>query len=282
MKTRIFLTTVSIGLIAALAACSPAAAPTQAPQPTAQAIVSTAVVAEAATTSGSSYLPPANQMIIKDATLEMLVDDVDLAVAQITQMTGDNGGYLISSQTWLVGESRNATLQLGLPSARFEVALNTVKTFAAQVLKETTSGQDVSAEYTDLQSRLTNLEATAARVREFLDDATTVEESLRINAELSTLEGQIEQVTGQMNFYEGRAAYSTLNITLRQKTNAVIQVPGWDPATTAGRALKLLTTLAQVGLDLLIWLAILGGPFLLAGGLALAGLRLVLRKRRTG
>lgn len=279
MNAKSYLIVVSLLLtVIVLTACG-GGATTPAPQ----AIAATAVVAGPTIPSGSSYLPPANQMIIKDATLEMLVDDVDIAVTQITQMTSDNGGYLISSQTWLVGESRNATLQLGIPSARFEVALNTVKTFAAQVLKETTSGQDVSAEYTDLQSRLVNLEATAARVREFLDDAVTVEESLRINAELSTLEGQIEQVKGQMNFYEGRAAYSTMNITLRQKTNAVIpQVPGWDPATTVGRAFKVLTTLAQVGLDLLIWLTILGGPFALAGGLALAGLRLAFRKRRPG
>jgi len=42
------------------------------------------------------------------------------------------------------------------------------------------------------------LEATAARVRAFLDQARTVEESLKINGQLSELEGQIEQVKGQL------------------------------------------------------------------------------------
>ncbi len=69
-----------------------------------------------------------------------------------------------------------------------------------------------------MQSRLVNLEATAARVREFLTDAKTVEESLRINATLSDLEGQIEQVKGQMKFYEDRAAFSTISVTLQPQS----------------------------------------------------------------
>ena len=213
-----------------------------------------------------AYVPPATGMVIKDANLEMIVDDVDIALTQITQLTTDNGGYIISSQTWLVGESKNATLQLGVPSLRFESMLNTLRTLAVQVVKETTSGQDVSAEYTDLRSRLTNLEATAARVRDFLKDAKTVEESLHINAELSNLEGQIEQVKGQMKYYEGRAAFSTVTLTLRQK-DAPIAPAAWNPGSTANRAASVLVKFVQFVADLMIWLVIVAGPFVLGLGL---------------
>jgi len=52
------------------------------------------------------------------------------------------------------------------------------------VTNETASGQDVTDEFVDLKSRLTNLEATAARMREFLNQAKTVQESLEVNAKL--------------------------------------------------------------------------------------------------
>src|SRR3990172_5309040 len=105
-----------------------------------------------------------------------------------------------------------ATLPLGIPSSQFEKALIFLRSLALQVTRETATGQDVSAEYTDLQSRLTNLEATAARVRDFLKDAKTIEDSLRISQQLSELESQIEQIKGQMSFYEGRAAFSTVTV----------------------------------------------------------------------
>ncbi len=46
-------------------------------------------------------------------------------------------------------------------------------------------------EYVDLQSRLRNLEATWDRIRTFLDQAQNVEEALKVNAELKTVEIQI-------------------------------------------------------------------------------------------
>jgi hypothetical protein len=124
----------------------------------------------------------------------------------------------------------------------------------------------VSAEYTDLRSRLTNLEVTAARVREFINDAKTVEESLHINAELSNLEGQIEQVKGQMKYYEGRAAFSTVMVTLRQE-DTPITPQAWNPGQTASRATNVLVRLVQIVTDVVIWLTIVAGPFLLGLGL---------------
>jgi hypothetical protein len=159
--------------------------------------------------------PPASpRMVIKDAELELLVSDTDLATDQVTQMAADYGGYIISSQTWYSGPYKYATLRLAVPSDSFETALNYLRHLGLNVIRETASGQDVSAEYVDLQSRLSNLQATAARVQLFLDDAKTVQEALLVNQELSMLEQQIEQIEGQMNYYEGRSSYSTVTVLI--------------------------------------------------------------------
>ena len=129
--------------------------------------------------------PAANRMVIKDAEMELLVRNTDQALADVTQMASDFGGYLISSQTWFDSDFKYATLRLAVPSVSFETALNNLRILGLQVLRETASGQDVSAEYVDLETRLTNLEATAARVRVFLDEAKTVAESLQVTAQLS-------------------------------------------------------------------------------------------------
>lgn len=235
--------------------------------------VSSAAYPALAPVSGSS--PQVGRMIIKDALIDLLVADTDVAINRITALAADQGGYLISTRAWLENGYKYAELRMGVPSSNFESTLNYLRQLGIKVLNEQASGQDVSAEYADLQSRLTNLEATAARVREFLNQAKTVEESLRINQTLSELEGQIEQVKGQMKFYEGRAAYSTITVTLKPQiptptpAPTPTPTPGWNPGNTAREATKVMTRLLQGLVDLTIWAIILLWPFILIAVIAI-------------
>jgi hypothetical protein len=263
----------------ALAACAPGATPTKMPtQIAAMATAAPAATNVAAEAGAVAEAPTAHQMIIKDATLVLTVRDVDQALALVTTLSADNGGYLIRSETWVEADAKHASLYLAVPSARFEAMLNQLRRMALKVEHETSSGQDVTAEYTDLRSQLTNLEATAARVRAFLDDAQTVEESLHINAELSRLEGDIERIKGQMRYYEGRSAFSTINLSLQPEPVAAI-LPGWNPALTIERAAEAAIRLLQLAIDAGIWLAFLAAPPLLVVALLLMALRLLWRRK---
>ena len=279
------LTLVLITLVLFLAACGGAATPTAAPEglyapaPT-QAPLATVAVEAAQTGSISFPDEPPGRMVIKDAQMELVVQNVTIAVGQITQMAADHGGYVLDSQSWTVNGNKHASLRLAVPSAAFESSLNFLRTLALQVVKEAASGQDVTADYVDLKTRLTNLEATAARVREFLKDAKTVEESLRINQQLSELEGQIAQIKGQMRYYEGRSAYSTITVQLSPQVVAATPTPepGWNPARTLEKASNVLVKASQGLADVAIWLTIVIGPLALAGLLLLGLGRWLFRK----
>ncbi|UCH60889.1 MAG: DUF4349 domain-containing protein [Anaerolineales bacterium] len=209
-----------------------------------------------------AYNSERNRLVIKDASIDLLVKEADPVIFQINQIVADYGGYIVGSDTWIEREHKFATMRLGIPAAAFEKSLNDLRSLGAQVLKETASGQDVTAEYVDLGSKLINLEATAARVRQFLERANTVDEALQVNQKLSELEGQIEEVKGKMRFYEGRAAFSTVTINLIPEIpNPVPEIaPGWNPGTTLNRAISVLADLGKVLLDVGIWLLVVGGP----------------------
>lgn len=236
--------------------------------------------------------PGQGRMIIKDATIDLLVQDTDVAIDRVTTLAADQGGYLLSSKSWLTNGYRYAEMRMGVPSTVFENTLTQLRKIGMEVLNEEASGQDVSSEYADLQSRLTNLEATAARVREFLDKAKNVEESLRINQQLSELEGQIEQVKGQMKFYEGRAAYSTITVLLKPfiptptpgptetPTPTPTPTPGWDPGRTARSAANTMVDLIQITVDVLIWAVFLLWPFALVGAIVWYFYRRNLRRKQ--
>jgi len=240
-----------------------------------------------------AYEPIGNKMVIKDAELEVLVQSTDVAIAQVNQLTADYGGYIISTQSWYTDGFKHATLRLGIPSTSFETVLNQLRDIGLRVINETASGQDVSNEYVDLQSKLTNLEATAARIRDFLNEAKTIDETLTISAQLAELEAQIEKVKGQMRYYEGRSAYSTVTVNLVPQhptptptltptpippTPTPTPPPGWSAADTFNEASNVLVNLTQATIDLLIWIALVLLPIVAVIGIFIWIIRWIMSK----
>ncbi len=225
--------------------------------------------------------------IIKDGQMNLLVADTDRAIDQVASIAVDRGGYIINSQVSMRGDVKIATLTLGVPVEQFENVQRQVRAIAIQVISETASGKDVTDEYVDLQSRLTNLEATAARVREFLQQAQTVEEALKVNAQLTEIEAEIEQVKGRMNYLKDRSAFSTLTVNLEPQvptptptpTPTVTPTPtpvAWRPGETYTAATGALAVVLRVLGNLLIWFGVVILPFAVVAAIIV----IVWRRRR--
>ena len=215
----------------------------------------------------------ATHMIIKNADIKLLVEDTDVAIDRATQAVGDLNGYIISSrvwyQPWYDGENyKYATITIGVPVDQFERTLTRLRGLAVKVLDETASGEDVSNQFVDLQSQVTNLEATRDRIKSFLDEAKTVDEALRINTELANVEAQIEQIKGQMNYLQDRSAFSTITINFEPvlpeeltPTPTPSPTPNpWNPGDTFKNAKKTVTFAYQGIIDFLIWVLVVLVP----------------------
>ena len=215
----------------------------------------------------------ATHMIIKNADIKLLVEDTDVAIDRATQAIGDMNGYIISSrvwyQPWYDGENyKYATITIGVPVDQFERTLSRLRGLAVKVLDETATGEDVSNQFVDLQSQVTNLEATRDRIKSFLDEAKTVDEALRINQELANVEAQIEQIKGQMNYLKDRSAFSTITINFEPvlpeeltPTPTPSPTPNpWNPGETFTNAKKTVTFAYQGIIDFLIWVLVVLVP----------------------
>ena len=231
----------------------------------------------------------AERMVIKDAEMDLLVADTDVALDGVTLIAKEYGGYIVASHTWSEDEFKYASVRLGVPSQEFENVLRRLRGLAILVNSEIASGEDVTDQYVDLQSRVKNLEATRDRIREFLNEAKTVEEALKVNEQLSEIEGQIEEAQGRLNYFKDRAAYSTIDITLNPQvpTPTITQTPTttqtptpvpWLPGETVEGAADLMGGIARGLVTALIWIVVGFGPFLLIAGLLLW---LALRWRRS-
>ncbi len=237
------------------------------------------------------------RLIVKDAQIRLLVADTDVTIDRTTQMVTDLGGYIVSSRVWYqeigMENFKYATLTLGVPVDRFEQALRRLRELAVRVLNENATGQDVTDEYVDLESRLKNLRATRDRVRQFLDQAKTVEEALKVNEQLASIEGEIEQVQGRMNYLFDRAAFSTITIDIEPEITAPTPSPTatptptptptpWNAAVTFQEASKSLRDVSIVAAQAAIWFFVLIVPMLLPPALIVYVAWYLLRGRKTG
>ncbi|WKZ48296.1 MAG: DUF4349 domain-containing protein [Anaerolineales bacterium] len=240
---------------------------------------------EIANPSGDlTVIERANRMIVKNADIRLMVEDTNVAIDRSLQIVGDAGGYIVSSRVWYqdyYGNSlKYASVTIGVPVDEFENVMRRLRGLAVQVLDENATGEDVTDQYVDLQSQLTNLESTRARIQEFLKDAKTVDEALRVNQELANIEAQIEQIKGRMNYLTDRSAFSTITINLEPEFPVLTPTPTstpkptatpipWKPADTFNDAKGTVTVVYQGIANFLIWLVVVILPIVLPPALIL-------------
>lgn len=219
---------------------------------------------------------PAQQqrLIIKDGNMTVTVDDTETAVNQASDVAVSLGGYIINQTVFDDPNGyRFATMRLGVPVDQFETALRALRDLG-EVTNESASGEDVTDQFVDLNSRLDNLTATRDRLRAFLDEAINVDEALRVNNELRQIEEEIAVIQGRINFLADRAAFSTIDLTLNpivptptpSPTPTATPIPtaqSWRPGDTARVAGVELQETAQDAADFVIFNSIATLPWLL-------------------
>jgi hypothetical protein len=219
------------------------------------------------------------RLIIRTGDMEILVADTEAVLAQIAEMAEGMEGWVVSSNVYVYNTDKAGTITIRVPAASFETAVSRIEGLALEVNRLTTSSQDVTEEFVDLQSRLTNLEATADRVRAFLDQAEDVEDALAVNQELSRLEGEIEVIKGRMQYLSQSAAFSTLTVNLTPDIlSTPIEVGGWRPQGVAREAIEDLVQALQGLTDFGIRMALFVLPLLLVLALPLIIIALVVRR----
>lgn len=220
-----------------------------------------------------------NQMVIMNANLTMAVDDPSVSLADIQKLAADMGGFTVSSnlyktQTSTGIEVPEATVTVRIPAGRLNEALDKIKAMTGDpekyVLTENVNGQDVTQEYTDLKSRLKNLEEAEAELTRFYEKATKTEDILAIYNQKQSISQQIEVLKGQIQYYEQASAKSLISINLKAKsTIAPITVAGWEPRGIARDALQALVEAGKGIVNVLIWIALFILPIALVIGLPL-------------
>ena len=185
-----------------------------------------------------TVVPPDDfdRKIVKTAELGVTSGDVRGEAAAAQQVVARFGGTIVSSQTYRSGDTLYADLILSVPSEHFEDALDELRGLGEEVTTDTVSGQDVTEEYVDLQSRERNLLAAEQSLLDLYNRAGDVQDSLSIQSQLTGVRGEIEQVHGRIQYLKQSSDMSQISLNIQPVSSPPKPPPAWDPALVAARA----------------------------------------------
>jgi Domain of unknown function (DUF4349) len=221
-------------------------------------------------------------LVIKTGTMTIQVGGIDGAITAATQAIDLLGGYVSASQRSGEDADAYASITYRVPANRWDEALAAVRGVGLKVLDEQSGTEDVTGQVVDLAARIKNLQATETAFQQIMTRATEIKDVLAVQAQLTQVRGEIEQLTAQKVRLEEQAAMSTLTVTFSLKPDPVLhsQVQ-FDPGTEVDQATASLVRILQAIATAGIWFGIVWLPILVfAGVIALVAYAIVRRIRR--
>ncbi|MEH7225986.1 DUF4349 domain-containing protein [Bacillus sp. JJ1566] len=158
-----------------------------------------------------------DRMFIYNANLSIQVKEFRSVEAKIQQHAIELGGYVVESSTYDGTESINGTIIIKIPQSHFQSYIQDIEKNSIKVVEKNISGNDVTEEFVDLESRLKAKEAVEKRLLTLMDQAEKTEDLLKISNDLAKVQEEKEQILGRMNFLQNNVDYSTVTIHLEEQ-----------------------------------------------------------------
>ena len=151
--------------------------------------------------------------LIKTGSIEFEVDDVEKTKASIADLVKEAGGYISSDDQNSYSGAPRYSHVVRIPSDKLDEFITKIEALAKNVDAKSISSQDVTEEFIDVETRLTNKKELEARYREILKQARTVKDILEVETQLNNVRGEIESMEGRLKYLTNQTDFSTLTIT---------------------------------------------------------------------
>ena len=223
----------------------------------------------------ASVVAAPRRLVIMDADVNLVVSNPGQVMDLVAEMTEAYGGFVVESNLRTIQDAYNrpiphATITVRVPANRLQQALEEIESHAIEIESKNLTGLDVTSQYTDLGSRLRNLENTAKQLTLIMDNAQNTEDTLKVYNQLTQVNDDIEVIKGKMQYYEKAAAMSSISLILNaeklpppEKEPEKPKVVPWEPGKVFEKALRDLKMEFQGMMDGLIRFVVYALPLLI-------------------
>ncbi len=242
---------VVIAIVVAAAACGGGSGSTTARLPhadgsTGQPVTGGPVPQSGAAGGGTDQVNPVPNVVptvqgpqvIRQAQLTLSVGSgqFDSKLTDLRTVVEQEGGFIAGTDAQsnpTTDESiRTGVITFMVPAAKFDETIDLLAKMG-KVKNEHISGNDVSAQYVDLQARLANQMAQRDAMLVLLKRAQSISDIIAVQTQIGQITGQIEQLKGQIQYIEHNTSYSTVTVTMLEAgaPAQVARTDSWGFAT---------------------------------------------------
>jgi hypothetical protein len=231
MKSKTLVILLGLALALPLAACSGSnsdgasggggsTGATPSPESFEEALTTVDKAAAEASVRTAGPLTEFGPKIIQTASLRISVPrgSFDQAVEEARSVAASAGGFVVqSSESRDPGEKlTTGTLVLRVPQTAYANVMRRLGDIGRMAGRQE-SGQDVSAEFVDLEARGRHLEAVETQLLKLLNRAEDVAAALAVQAKLDDVQLRLEEVRGRLRYLDDQTAFATITLALRER-----------------------------------------------------------------
>jgi hypothetical protein len=212
-------------------------------------------------------------MIIRTAALALTTKNFDKARVGLEEILKRHQGYVGEMNVNApVGAERTLSATLRVPADQLEATIAELRGLG-RVETESQSGQEVTAQYVDLEARLANAKNTELRLTDLLRQRTgKLADVLAVEVEIGRVRGEIERMEAERKNLAKQVAYATVNAMVTEDYKAQIQIVPPSTVTRFRNAIvegyktmldsvvSVLVFLLSSGPSLLLWSGLLFFP----------------------
>lgn len=283
LRAQFLAIALGAALVGGCASAPDVAQPQEAMAPESGAVLGDAESADRAKAGEIVEPPPFNDIgqpapqLVKQASLVLVLTDIDDAVDQVQTIVQQSQGDLLSLQDNRSpeGTAQQVSLTLRVPQAELDTVLNALRPLGT-VQQQSLTAEDVSSQLVDLDARLKNLRQSEAALLKIMERSGEISHVLEVARELSTVRESIERMAAQQQNLKRQVAFSQIYLTLQSPVTQVTPLRPvgetlgntWESATQSVKAFTV------SGLKLGLWLLAFSPYWALLAALGYGGYRL--------
>jgi hypothetical protein len=152
--------------------------------------------------------------IIKDGNISVKTNDINASKKGIDDLLKKLNAYYESEDLQNNDQTISYDLKIRVPADNFEKLISNIENGKDEIKSKSIQARDVTEEFVDIETRLTNKREYLKRYKELLSKASTVKDILAIEENIRTLQEEIESKEGRLKYLSDQVSFSTLDINL--------------------------------------------------------------------
>ncbi|MCC7029534.1 MAG: DUF4349 domain-containing protein [Chitinophagaceae bacterium] len=167
--------------------------------------------------TAQQQVDPTQKKIIKDGSLSVRSVHAADSKKNIDQLLKLYQAYYESEQVSNNDNIISYNLKIRVAADNFEKMIVDLEKGDDIIQSKNIEARDVTEEFIDIESRLSNKKEYLQKYRELVVKAGNIRDVLEIEENIRTIQEEIESITGRLKYLNDQIAYSTLNVYLFQE-----------------------------------------------------------------